>query len=384
MAARLLLLVVALAASFGAAEIAARFAGYEPIYAVYSKPSQFWQADWLLGWSHEPGAEGPYVGPRPYPIEFETTVRINSQGLRGPEIAPRPEGGYRILLLGDSFVVGFEVEFEQTFSYLLAGLLQERFDFPVQTIDAGVRGYGTDQSLLYFRERGWRLEPDMVVFVHSNNDWTDNVTLHRARRPFGKPAFALREDGRTDLVGSPVPEYPPCREVRLDDAFDPVDYGSWIDSSWCHFRMGAADHSALFSLVTERLMRIRAVSDFVIHAAIPNPLGVADAHADEGVPGAAERLTGALITDLAREVRRRGAEFVLVMNRAQSARLPDGLLASVRITPRVVRLEGRREELVWKYDSHLTPTGHRNYAKGLADIVAEQMRATRGAEPEGG
>ncbi len=37
-----------------------------------------WQHDPLLGWSHEPNAEETFVGPRPWPIEFETPVSINS------------------------------------------------------------------------------------------------------------------------------------------------------------------------------------------------------------------------------------------------------------------------------------------------------------------
>ena len=69
----------------------------------------FWQHDDLLGWTQIPGAEGIYVGPRPWPVEFRSPVAIDSRGLRGPELAPLPPGGYRIVMLGDSLVAGFEV-----------------------------------------------------------------------------------------------------------------------------------------------------------------------------------------------------------------------------------------------------------------------------------
>ena len=47
--------------TLGAFELALRWLGYEPIYAVYSHPEVFWQKDELLGWSHTPNSEGIYV-----------------------------------------------------------------------------------------------------------------------------------------------------------------------------------------------------------------------------------------------------------------------------------------------------------------------------------
>ncbi|HYN99004.1 MAG TPA: hypothetical protein VEU28_04965, partial [Actinomycetota bacterium] len=66
-------------------EVAFRAIGYRPMYDVYSKPEAFWKSDTLLGWRLEPGSEGTFVGPRPFPILFRTPIRINSDGLRGPE-----------------------------------------------------------------------------------------------------------------------------------------------------------------------------------------------------------------------------------------------------------------------------------------------------------
>ena len=74
----LLLLAASLALVCGVAELVLRLAGYVPIYDVYSKPELFWQHDERLGWSLEPGARGRYVGPRPFPIEFDTAIEINS------------------------------------------------------------------------------------------------------------------------------------------------------------------------------------------------------------------------------------------------------------------------------------------------------------------
>ncbi len=137
---------------FIALEAIARMSGYEPIFDVYSKPSLFWRHDPLLGWSHEPLASGTHVGPRPWPIEFRSSIEINSAGLGGPEIPEPVEGGLRLLILGDSLVAGFEVAYEDTYAFLVGGRLERSFGRPVQVINAGVRGYGMDQSLLFFRE----------------------------------------------------------------------------------------------------------------------------------------------------------------------------------------------------------------------------------------
>ena len=95
---KLLLATGATALLLACLEAGVRVAGYQPIHAVYSKPSKFWQKDGLLGWSHEPGATGVYIGPRPFPIAYRTEIRIGSLGLRGPEVEPLPPGGYRIFV----------------------------------------------------------------------------------------------------------------------------------------------------------------------------------------------------------------------------------------------------------------------------------------------
>ena len=88
----LALAVFATLFALGLAEVVVRALGYEPIYSVYSHPDVFWRSDDLLGWSHEPGSEGIYVGPRPWPVEFEAPVRINSLGLRGPNSTTYRQG----------------------------------------------------------------------------------------------------------------------------------------------------------------------------------------------------------------------------------------------------------------------------------------------------
>ena len=220
-----------------------------------------------------------------------------------------------------------------------------------------------------------------MVFVHSDNDFTNNITLHRPRRPFGKPALALRENGRLDLIGSPPPEFPPCEDRVLNDSFEPITRGSWIDTTWCHLRMNGADHSALFSLVVMRLLRIPAVLETVINARLRNPFVASTAYADSLNVSSAEALTGAIIVELDREVRRHGADFLLLMAPRQVQRLQPGLLKSRRIVPHNIELDAPVSQIVWKNDSHLTAFGHRLFAESLAPLVAERIQQARRARP---
>jgi hypothetical protein len=323
--ARLLLLGLSFTAMGIVFEMGLRAAGYEAIHEVYSKPSLLWRKDPLLGWSHQPDSSGLYVGPRPWPIEFESPVRINTLGLRGSEVTALPPDGRRVLFLGDSLVAGFEVREEETFVRRSGELLEQALGIPIQTINGGVRGYGTDQSLLYFRTRGYTLRPDVVLFIHSLNDPRNNMTLHRQRRPFGKPAFALGTGARTamlELVGSPVPDYPLCAQVGLDESFQVTRQDGAVSRGLCGFETRLADHSALFTFVTLRLRQnpqllywLRSFGVQELHgAAFPRPaaaarlagslLSVGTAHAalPRGAMEPRYALTSRLLRELVREV----------------------------------------------------------------------------------
>ncbi len=396
---RLLLALVSLALACGVAEWGLRLTGYGALYEVYSKPELFWRHDERLGWSLEPGARGRYRGPRPFPVEFDTAIEINALGLRGPEPAPRAEGELRVLVLGDSVVAGFEVEQHETFVARVEELLRRRFAQPISVINAGVRGYGTDQSLLWFRERGRALAPDLVVAVFSTNDFDDNLTLHRPRRPFGKGAFALRPSGALELVGVPVPRYPLCSAWVLDAAYQPARIDGSFARSACQLQTRLADHSALFTLLATALGRLPGVVNLLKSGSEADPEGAAVAASllpwparparAAGAPGVApdeaagglrarleRELTTALLQALAREVRANGARFLLLITPRIWQRLDTRALLADQIEPFAVTLSPaiRLGQLRFRNDSHLNAPGHRWFADGLAPLVEQELR----------
>ena len=390
--AKFALLLGTLAFCAGFAEFAFRLVGYSSLYDVYSKPSLFWRHDADLGWSHEPGATGNYVGPRPFPIEFEAPVRINSLGLRGPEVGPKAPGELRLLFLGDSVTVGFEVANEDTFVARMEKPLSRRLQRPVRTVNAAVRGYGTDQSLLYYRERGRALEPDVVLLVHSDNDTNDNVTLHRARRPFGKPAFALAADGSLSPVGHPVPAYPLCSAWMLSAEGEAVDVGSAGQRAACLLQTRFADHSAAFGFASRTLSRFPgilwtlkrwtapAVQDESRRESSAGPplrqagLFASDARAAPALASGFE-LTTALVVELAREVAGDGAKFLLIVTKgADLAQLDLPRLEAANVDVRVMRSEAAPELMRWRNDSHLNEAGHRHLADLLVRGLLPELR----------
>jgi hypothetical protein len=196
-----LLVVVSLVVALGVLELAARvYAGgrarepqtvgilslYHPVLGWVKPPSE-------SGWLHEP--------------EFSTWLETNAHGLRGPDRAyARTPGVARVLLLGDSFVEAYTVAEPETARAVLERRLSERGCGPVEVLNAGVAGYGTDQEYLFYLEQGRRYAADVVVLFFFGNDLSDNL---RERK---KPFFEL-QDGR--LVRRNVPVPPPANARRL-------------------------------------------------------------------------------------------------------------------------------------------------------------------------
>lgn len=355
-------------------EVGLRVAGHRPIYEIYSKPTLFWQHDALLGWSHQPNVDGVYVGPRPWPIEFEGRVAINSLGLRGPEVPPVRPGEPRILVMGDSMVASFEVDHEETFVALLEIDLRERLGIPVQVINGGVRGYGTDQSLLVFREHADALAPDLVIFFHSRNDRVDNTTLHEMRRPLGKPAFALTPQGSLELRGTPVPVYPMCSEVRLSPEFAVVRTDTLFARLMCRAQIALLDHSALFSLITVSIRWDGGLLGWLYR--LGGSQTGALAPPDAGPPDYATRLTQRLLVALADDVQKRGAELVVIgfPTHFEGLDLEPLIARGVEIVELDALERAPAREVRWRHDSHLNPEGHRRLAATLANQLETRLR----------
>ncbi len=110
--------------------------------------------------------------------DFRITIRSNALGFRGPDRGPKGNA-LRILALGDSFTFGWGVQQEETFEAQmerLQGTTNEAGHEPeLEVINAGVPGYNLYQSVLSLEKKGWKIEPDIVLFgAFVQNDFSDN------------------------------------------------------------------------------------------------------------------------------------------------------------------------------------------------------------------
>jgi len=96
--------------------------------------------------------------------EFHAPVRISDFGVRGPGPGPRREDTFRILALGDSQTFGFGVLDEETYSARLQEMLADQYpELDIEVVNAGVPGYGTVDEVIWLRERGREVDPDLII-----------------------------------------------------------------------------------------------------------------------------------------------------------------------------------------------------------------------------
>jgi hypothetical protein len=93
---------------------------------------------------------------------YGTPVRTNALGFRGPEVAPKRPGEFRIVVLGDSFTFGPGVAEEEIFTSLLQARLA-RTHPQAKVINLAVEGYNVLQYAAVLEEVGLGLDPDLVL-----------------------------------------------------------------------------------------------------------------------------------------------------------------------------------------------------------------------------
>jgi lysophospholipase L1-like esterase len=98
---------------------------------------------------------------------------VSGQGLRDREFeVPKPEGVFRVLVLGDSVTYGVNVPADRPFPKVMERRLAPR-ERPVEVMNAGVLGYTPYNELQYYLAEGRRFAPDLVMVAFCRNDVVD-------------------------------------------------------------------------------------------------------------------------------------------------------------------------------------------------------------------
>jgi len=139
---------------------------------LYRFPSGLFREEPDRVYGFNPGFHGSMRNP-----EYETEVRINSLGFRGPEVGPKARGVRRVLVLGDSFVSALNVDEDETFTSVLQARLRTEMGVgDIEVVNAGTPGYGTWHELRVLRSLAPVVQPDVAILcIYVGNDLEDNL-----------------------------------------------------------------------------------------------------------------------------------------------------------------------------------------------------------------
>ena len=221
----LLLIAASAIATLVAVEIGLRLIGV-------SYP-EFHRLDERRGWAPRPGVTGQWT------VEGGSYVANNQAGFRDRDHAlAKPEGTYRIAVLGDSFTEARAIALDQTYWSIAGERLEACLETPVEMLNFGVSGYGAAQELITLEDHALAYEPDLVLLaIYTGNDiWNNSRALdgHQDR-----PYYTL-ENG----------------VLTLDDSFrHSLRFRSKM--AWQNIKHGLINGSAALQLIKQGYYRIK-------------------------------------------------------------------------------------------------------------------------------
>lgn len=186
---RILLAAASVVVALLCSEAVLRIFYAERLDTQFDERSLLYRYDAVLGWFPEENSTYRFAG-----ANRVITVRNNSRGFRDTEHHPGARPG--ILVLGDSYVWGYDVEEEERFTERL------RENIPGWDIfNLGVSGYGTDQEWLLLKSQYDYYKPRIVLLIFcTDNDFLDNAA--NMRWGYYKPYFTVKNRG-IELRGVP-------------------------------------------------------------------------------------------------------------------------------------------------------------------------------------
>ena len=135
-----------------------------------AESNMYFEPDPYTGYKLKPGSVGYY--------QHGILAITNSHGHRDNETPlKKPAGIFRVLVLGDSFTVGANVQQHEAYPQVLEGKLRQIYGQRIQVVNSGVGGWEPFQYAQYFEHYGRLFEPDLVIvgfFVGNDtfNSWT--------------------------------------------------------------------------------------------------------------------------------------------------------------------------------------------------------------------
>lgn len=197
------------------------------VYGEQAKfPRHVVEAPWGLRYN-DPGSRYRHKS-----ADVNVHFAINNQGMRAARdySYEKPEDLVRIISLGDSFTIGYEVQADKCFSSILEKELKSA-GVNVEVLNAGVSGFSNAEAYLYLERELLKYDPNLVIVSFFANDLVDNV--------------------RTDLF-----KLENNTLVLWHDRYIPAGrLGNFLNTNW--FFNLLSERSNAFVLIKERLTSAR-------------------------------------------------------------------------------------------------------------------------------
>ena len=325
----------------------------------------YYKADPVTGFAHEPSAVGRY----PTGI----LAIANSQGFRDNVVTvQKPPGTQRILVLGDSFTVGVNVEMEESYPQVLERMMNESSDTPVEIINAAVGGSDPFQYAQYFEHHGSKYSPDevMVGFFVGNDTYSTTTSVEQIATVVNGQRVS-RKAAEGSFVQLRIMLHQNFNLVRLLQGF------SFIEVSATRQDCEDFSHN-LLNIARNRLRnhRVDLSSQPKFSANAVNQIQRIKQKADRmGIP-----LTVLLIPDEL-QINKKLREGLVPPNELHiyDFAMPQQLLAEEFAALGIATLDllpfyVQDERCLYMNDSHWTPQGHAVAASAIAQYVSDPAR----------
>jgi len=310
---------------------------------------------------NEPNRSYRHVTP-----DYRINIRTNSKGIRADGEIPyeKPSGVKRIVILGDSFGMGYGVDLQDTFTSQMARSL-EKNGIKCEVVNLSVSGHGNAEHLVALKEEGLRYEPDLVLIAWNSSDLDDNIRAN---------LFGL-EDGRL---------------IRRSKTYLPATKLQEVLFKSRIYRL-VAEHSHLYTLVRDKaahlvkykiLLAIRRLSNPAILVQSPDESDAANALAkyrnnlttailEEIRQQCASHGANLLILDIPRRVSRTEFKSLFPYDEAKDSKLDI-------FNPIGVFQQHKGDKLYWENScGHFTPLGCRLIGEGLAEVILKSGLLSR-------
>jgi len=278
--------------------------------------------------------------------EYRIEIRTNSLGMRSDRdySFAKPPGTYRIVGVGDSFTIGYEVEVEDCYLSRVEQTLRDAGK-PVEVLNLGVSGFGTAEELIMLRERGFKFEPDAVIVGYFDNDIGDNTRSQ---------LFELGDGGAL---------------TRRNASYLPAVKAQDFLFSFAAYRF-LAENSHLMCFVREQ------ASEIVQKRMRKKSAAVQSLTNDDEV-----RLTAAMLDEVKRECDARGVRlYVLVIpSPDNTSNFPQAFLENVGpaniVDMRPLQANAMSSQVLYwqRSDGHWNPAGHKMAAEELSRRISADM-----------